>query len=83
LPGFDQEAYARERDYQEADVAAALEDFENVRGQVVSLFQSLSAADLERRGTHSDFGAVSLGALVERMIAHDLVHLAQIAGALP
>jgi hypothetical protein len=83
LPGYDQEAYARDRGYQDADASAGLRGFEDLRGKLLILFQSVSAADLERTGTHEEWGAVTLGGLVERMIAHDLIHLAQIAGAAP
>lgn len=39
----------------------------------------LSAADLQRRGTHPDLGTVTLGELLATWTAHDLSHLAQIS----
>lgn len=82
LPGFDQEAYARERNYQAADAAAALTDFAGSRRRMVELFRGLTPADLGRPGTHEEYGPVTIGGMVEHLIAHDISHLAQIARAL-
>jgi hypothetical protein len=38
----------------------------------------LTEADLERRGTHPHFGAVTLGQLLATWTAHDLGHISQI-----
>lgn len=82
LPAYDQEAYARDRRYQDAAVAPALHEFGQLRGKVVALFRGLGPADLERTATHEERGRVTLGAQVEHIVAHDLVHLSQIARAL-
>jgi hypothetical protein len=42
----------------------------------------LSAADLERRGTHPEFGAVTLGQHLATWVVHDLDHLMQISRAM-
>lgn len=39
----------------------------------------LEPADLERTGTHPEFGRVTLRQLLATWVAHDLTHLAQIA----
>jgi uncharacterized damage-inducible protein DinB len=39
----------------------------------------ISAADLDRRGRHPEFGEVTLGQLLATWVAHDLTHLAQVA----
>lgn len=81
LPGFDQEAYARERGYQVADAEAALRGFAEQRAKALALFIGLTDADLARRGTHEEIGAVTLGWLAGHIISHDLNHLAQITRA--
>jgi hypothetical protein len=40
---------------------------------------NLTPALLDRRGTHPDFGAVTLSQLLATWVAHDLTHLTQIA----
>lgn len=39
----------------------------------------LTAADLQRRGTHPELGSVTLGQLLATWVAHDLDHIVQIA----
>ena len=61
-------------------------------GQLLDLFAALRAenlgrlralrltdADLARRGTHPEFGSVTLGQLLATWVAHDLNHLIQIS----
>ncbi|MFN8559519.1 MAG: DinB family protein [Dehalococcoidia bacterium] len=82
LPAYDQEAYARDRRYLDADAAAGLTAFAAIRGRTVSLFRGLSPADLARPGRHEETGPITIGGLAEHVISHDLVHLAQIARTL-
>jgi hypothetical protein len=42
----------------------------------------LAAADLDRVGTHPEFGTVTLGQLLATWVAHDLTHTAQMAEVL-
>ncbi|MBL9077787.1 MAG: DinB family protein [Planctomycetes bacterium] len=42
----------------------------------------LTAADLERRGRHPEFGVVTLGQHLATWLAHDLTHVVQIARAM-
>lgn len=44
--------------------------------------RGLTAADLERRGRHPEFGEVTLGQVLATWVAHDLTHLAQIGEVL-
>ena len=82
LPAYDQEAYARDRRYLEADTAAALAGFAQLRARTVQLFRGIGPSDLDRAATHEEQGRVTLGGQVEHIIAHDLAHMAQIARAL-
>ena len=43
---------------------------------------NLTAADLDRRGIHGEFGEVTLGQLLATWVAHDLTHLGQISDVL-
>jgi hypothetical protein len=43
---------------------------------------NLTAADLPRRGTHPEFGEVTLGQVLATWVAHDLTHLAQVGEVL-
>jgi uncharacterized damage-inducible protein DinB len=58
-----------------------LNTFAEVRGESLKRLESLrlTAADLDRRGTHPELGRVNLGQLLATWVAHDLNHLAQIA----
>ncbi len=82
LPAYDQEAYARDRRYQDADAHAALNEFRDLRHRTVELFRGLKEADLDRTGRHEETGRITLRGHVEHIIAHDLNHLGQIARAL-
>jgi hypothetical protein len=58
-----------------------LDEFRQLRlaslGRLAAL--ELTAADLERTGTHPMFGRVTLGELLATWVAHDLDHIVQIA----
>jgi hypothetical protein len=58
-----------------------LTEFVALRAQNLQTLRAwqLSAADLEKTGTHPAFGRVSLRALLATWVAHDLDHVAQIA----
>lgn len=78
---FDREAMlGREREA----VTAVLARFQAARADGLAELSSLqlTAADLERRGRHPEFGEVTLGQLLATWVAHDLTHLAQIGEVL-
>lgn len=62
-------------------LASLLDEFAEVRGQSLRDLAALNltAADLDRRGRHPAFGAVSLRQLLATWMAHDLDHVSQIA----
>ncbi len=64
--------------------AELLEEFVNLRAESVAVLDglSLTAADLERAGTHPSLGRVTLGELVSAWAAHDLHHTSQICKGL-
>jgi uncharacterized damage-inducible protein DinB len=76
LPAFDQEAYARDRNYQDGNAAQALADFAMFRGRMVELLRTV---DLSRGGRHEETGHITIGGAAEHLVSHDLQHLRQIA----
>ena len=62
-------------------LASLLDEFAEVRGQSLRNLAALNltAPDLDRRGRHPAFGAVTLRQLLATWMAHDLDHVSQIA----
>ena len=76
---FDRLAF-RER-YGRASIGELLDRLEVARAaSLVDLAAlSLTPADLERAGTHPEFGRVTLAQLLATWVAHDFTHLSQIS----
>jgi uncharacterized damage-inducible protein DinB len=79
FPAFDREDSVRRWNADSLDVL--LDEFQ--RRRLTSL-RDLAAiritdGDLNRAGTHPEFGTVTLGQLLSTWTAHDLIHLAQIS----
>ncbi len=57
-----------------------LDTFADLRAESLARLSvlGLTDADLNRRGTHPEFGAVTMGQLLATWTAHDLGHLAQV-----
>jgi hypothetical protein len=83
---FDREAMlARTDSGAEHDpIEALLARFRTAREASLNDLTALgvTAADLDRRGLHPDFGEVTLGQLLATWVAHDLTHVAQIGEVL-
>jgi hypothetical protein len=78
LPGYDQDLWAHEFRYREAQLDIALGQLRGLRIPNLRLCRSLSPQQLERVGIHSERGPESAGHLLKLMAAHDLVHRRQI-----
>ena len=78
LHGYDQEAWASRLRYREADLEAALHEFDAVRRGNVALLEGAAADDLRRVGVHGERGEESVERMVPLYAGHDLVHLRQI-----
>jgi GNAT superfamily N-acetyltransferase len=72
---------AQERESQGMALGQLLDDFAHVRSKNLDDLRALNLqqADLEKRGRHPVFGAVTLGQLLATWAAHDLTHLHQIS----
>jgi hypothetical protein len=79
LPAFDQEAWARERNYAAGDLREAFAEYLRLRAQHVAELAALAPADWERTGRHEEQGRITISAHTLHLVSHDSVHAAQIA----
>ena len=65
-------------------IAGLLDTFESLRSANLGELAAMNPTPdkLSLRGTHPEFGAVTLGALLSTWVVHDWSHIAQIAKAL-
>lgn len=82
LPGYDQEVWARERNYAAQDLVNALADFKRYRAQHVAALAGLSRPQWQRIGWHAEFGEITIFSHALHIAAHDLIHAAQLARGL-
>ncbi|HEU5169827.1 MAG TPA: DinB family protein [Gemmatimonadales bacterium] len=78
LPGFDQDAFARDLRYRGVPLAEAMGQLSGVRTANLRLYRSLGPAELERLGVHAERGPESVGHIIRMMAGHDLVHRRQL-----
>ena len=81
ITAYDEERFAARLHY-DRPVETSLAVFEALRASNASLVERMSADDWSRRGHHEERPRYSVEILVERSIAHDRAHLAQIRRAL-
>jgi hypothetical protein len=81
LPGYDQDAWANERDYAGDDLRAATAAFARHRGEHVAALRALPGAAWERAGRHEEQGRITILNHAIHIATHDLQHIAQIARA--
>jgi hypothetical protein len=76
--------FAQLEDSRGKTLTELLDQFSALRAQSLDQLNAwnLTEADLQRTGTHPEFGRVSLGELLATWVVHDLGHLAQIARAM-
>lgn len=79
LEGYDQEQWARERNYAAARLDEALAAFLKRRAATLAELASLTPQEWERPGRHSETGPITILSYIQRLLRHDAVHLAQIA----
>jgi hypothetical protein len=78
IQGFDQDAWARTLRYAEMPLALALAQLRALRAANLRLWRSVTPAERERAGVHSERGPESVDLLIRLMGAHDLVHRRQL-----
>lgn len=79
FPPFDREGQNRE--IPGKSLPTLLDEFASARSESLEQLRALDLqpADLQRRGRHSSFGAVTLSQLLATWAAHDLTHLHQLS----
>lgn len=75
LPGYDQEALAREHNYQEADLQSILDELASIREQTVHVLTELVDANWARTGRHLERGTFSIRQHVDHLVEHEALHL--------
>jgi len=79
LRGYDQDLWAAKLRYGAAGLEPVLLELRALRERNLRLYQSLSDAELDRVGLHSERGPESARRLRSLTAAHDLLHRRQIA----
>jgi DinB superfamily len=79
LPGYDQEQWARDRNYAAADLHAALAAFLRFRAQHIAELAATPPEAWERAGQHEEQGRITISAHTLHLVSHDAIHAAQIA----
>ncbi len=78
LEAYDQEAWARERNYQGDDPARVRTALRAFWGGLAYQHEGLSDAQWERAGTHPERGTVTVRSRAERQVEHARAHLGQL-----
>ena len=78
IQGYDQEAFAARLNYNNRDMAPALEAFRSARATTAQLFDLMSEDDWQREGTHSESGAYTPEDWLQIYAAHAHNHAGQI-----
>lgn len=78
LPGYDHEALAYERRYNEQNPAEVLADLQQKRARFIVFFQDLSAEEWERTGIHPERDSFDMTDAVMQVGHHDAIHIEQI-----
>ena len=79
VAGYDQDAWARERNYAAADLREALDAFLRFRATHVEELAALTPEQWERAGMHQEQGEINIWGHTLHLVAHDTSHAAQIA----
>ncbi len=82
IAAYDQERWAKERNYATADLREALAAFAKLRARHVAVLAALAPDDWERTGQHAERGRITIGNRALLLVCHDLIHAAQMAQSL-
>ena len=66
-----------------ADARTALDVYTTVRRLNLAMFRSLTPEQRDRAFTHPEYGALTVGWVVNQMAGHDIHHLKQIESLIP
>jgi hypothetical protein len=79
LAGYDQDLWAGRLRYNDAEMAAALDQFTSLRRANLRLLHQTTATERERVGIHAERGEESVAKMIRIYAGHDQVHLRQLA----
>lgn len=79
LEGYDQAAWAKERNYAAARLDEALAAFLKTRAIAIAELTALSPQQWTRPGHHAEAGPLDILGYMHHIVSHDSIHLAQIA----
>lgn len=79
-PPFDPLEWMRKRHYNEADLEETTQVWIDERRRSIEWLHSLSSPDWNKRYTHPSIGELRAGDLLAAWLAHDLLHIRQLAG---
>ncbi len=79
LAAYDQEAWARERNYVAADLRNAFDSFLRFRATHIAELALLPPQAWDRVGIHAEQGRITITTHTLHIVSHDVIHLAQIA----
>jgi len=79
IPAYDQEAWAKERNYAAAKLDKTLAAFLKFRAASIAELSKLTPDQWERAGQHSEIGKITITNYTIHLVSHDAIHLAQIA----
>ncbi len=77
IQGYDQDAYAKRLNYNNRDIAPALDAFRGARATTAQLLDSMSDDDWRREGTHSESGSYTAEDWLTIYAAHAHNHASQ------
>ncbi len=80
IAGVDTDQWAAERDYLNADGAAAMAAFADARRATIAHLRGLAPDAYNRTARHALLGRTSLRELIEVILDHDQVHLRELRG---
>ena len=83
IPGYDQEALAQERDYQNASMPMILTALRAFSGGNAYMLEGLSEEQWRRGGHHEERGPINVGGYAEHQAEHVRAHLEQLRGLRP
>lgn len=75
IPGYDQEALARDRDYRNLDMARVLPTIRSWREETVALLDGIDGDAWDQVAVHSEIGEITLVQLAIYIAEHERDHL--------
>src|SRR5262245_33545963 len=79
LAAYDEQAYARDRNYQQAESAELAPAFRAHRERALAVLAQLSPADWQRTAVHEQTGEMTLTQIAVDVAYHEAMHLRDLA----